>query len=64
LWLSRQLWLRQWMEQSPAGGRLQRRFVAGVSLADAIDAGRRLQHEGKYSTLEHLGEKVFRPPSR
>lgn len=34
------------------------RFVAGVEIADAIEAVRRLNDQGKLATLDHLGEFV------
>jgi proline dehydrogenase len=58
LLLSRLLWLRRWMETSAAARRLAARFVAGETLADALDCGRRLRAEGIALTLDRLGESV------
>jgi len=58
LYLSRQRWLRRWMEQSRLTRRLVKRFVAGHSLAEALAVCRRLKGEGILSTLDYLGENV------
>jgi len=58
LFLSRQRRLRRWMETSPMARRLASRFVAGDTLADALAVGRRLNTEGFFLTLDHLGENV------
>lgn len=58
LLLSRQKWLRQWMETSPAAKKLTRRFVAGETLEDELDACAGLAKDGIFSTLDHLGENV------
>jgi proline dehydrogenase len=46
------------METSAAARRLAARFVAGDTLADALEAGRRINREGISLTLDHLGENV------
>ncbi len=46
------------METSALARRLAARFVAGDSLADALEAGRRINREGISLTLDHLGENV------
>ena len=46
------------METSTLARRLAARFVAGDSLADALEAGRRINREGISLTLDHLGENV------
>lgn len=46
------------METSALARRLAARFVAGDSLADALEAGRRINREGIALTLDHLGENV------
>ena len=58
LFLSRRKPLRRWMETSALARRLAARFVAGDSLADALEAGRRINREGIALTLDHLGENV------
>jgi proline dehydrogenase len=58
LFLSRRKSLRGWMETSPLARRLAARFVAGDSLADGLEAGRRINREGISFTLDHLGENV------
>src|SRR5690349_1485147 len=50
--------LRRWMETSAVARRLAARFVAGDTLADALEAGRRINREGIALTLDHLGENV------
>ena len=46
------------METFRAAQRLATRFVAGESLADALAVSRRLNAEGIWVTLDHLGESV------
>ena len=46
------------METSAVARRLAARFVAGDTLADALEAGRRINREGISLTLDHLGENV------
>jgi len=58
LFLSRQAWLRNRLERSPAARRLATRFVAGDTLEEALAVGRRLNAEGITLTLDHLGESV------
>ena len=58
LFLSRRKSLRRWMETSAPARRLAARFVAGDTLADALEAGRRINREGISLTLDHLGENV------
>ena len=58
LFLSRRKALRKWMETSALAWRLAGRFVAGEALADALEAGRRINREGISLTLDHLGENV------
>ncbi|MEZ5351436.1 MAG: proline dehydrogenase family protein [Bryobacteraceae bacterium] len=56
--MSRQRWLRRWLESSSAGVRIRARFVAGSTLDEAIAVCRLLQSEGILATLDHLGENV------
>ena len=58
LFLSRQGWLRKWMESANASKMLTRRFVAGETLEDELAVCARLQSEGMLSSLDHLGENV------
>ena len=58
LLLSRQPWLRHWMETSPAADRLTSRFVAGSTLERELTVCRKLNAEGILATLDHLGESV------
>ena len=46
------------METSAIARRLAARFVAGDTLADALEAGCRINREGISLTLDHLGESV------
>jgi len=56
--LSRQLWLRHWMETSPAIERLTSRFVAGSTLEREVVVCQKLNANGYLATLDHLGESV------
>lgn len=58
LFLSRQRWLRRWMETSRLAGRLTSRFVAGRELGDVLEASRQVEASGLLATLDHLGENV------
>ena len=58
LYLSRQPSLRRWMEAWPPSRKVTRRFVAGQTLEEALAVCERLQGEGIFSTLDHLGENV------
>jgi len=46
------------VEHSALAKRLSSRFVAGETLDDALQAGRRINREGISLTLDHLGENV------
>jgi proline dehydrogenase len=56
--LSRQRWLRHWMETSPAAERLTSRFVAGSTLEREVAVCQKLNATGYLATLDHLGESV------
>jgi proline dehydrogenase len=56
--LSQSRALREFMEGSAFARRLNRRFVAGVTLAEAVAVCETLAHEGLWATLDHLGENV------
>jgi len=58
LYLSRQPALRRWMGAWPPSRKVTRRFVAGDTLDEALAVCERLQQEGIFSTLDHLGENV------
>ncbi len=58
LYLSRRPALRRWMEAWPPSRKVTRRFVAGDTLEEALAVCERLQQEGIFSTLDHLGENV------
>jgi len=58
LYLSRRPSLRRWMEAWPPSRKVTRRFVAGDTLEEALTVCERLQREGIFSTLDHLGENV------
>jgi proline dehydrogenase len=58
LYLSKNRSLRRWVENSSFSSRLTSRFVAGKSLADGIEALRRLAGEGISASLDFLGENV------
>jgi len=46
------------METSAPARRLYSRFIAGETLADALEAGAQINREGISLTLDHLGENV------
>jgi proline dehydrogenase len=56
--LSRQSWLRHWLETSPAAGRLTSRFVAGSTIEREVAVCQKLNADGYLATLDHLGESV------
>ncbi len=58
LYLSRQSWLRHWIETSSAADRLTSRFIAGATLERALAVCQRLNGDGILVSLDHLGESV------
>lgn len=56
--LSQSRSLRRWMEHSGAAKRVTKRFIAGQSLADAVQVASRLSGERILCTLDFLGENV------
>jgi proline dehydrogenase len=56
--LSRQQWLRHWMETSPVADRVTSRFVAGSTLERELAVCQKLNSDGYLATLDHLGESV------
>lgn len=53
--------LRAFAESSRMGRRIARRFVAGETLGDALEAAAASQRAGLTATLDHLGENVTTP---
>jgi proline dehydrogenase len=58
LYLSRQSWLRHWMETSSASRRLTSRFIAGHTLHEGIRVASQLAQERIFTSLDFLGENV------
>ena len=58
LFLSRQQWLRRWVENSPISQKWTRRFVAGKTIEEGLAVCARLNADGILATLDHLGEHV------
>lgn len=58
LMLSRQGWLRHWVETSSLSGRVTKRFVAGRTLEEELGVFQRLEAERIDATLDFLGENV------
>jgi proline dehydrogenase len=56
--LSRNATVRRWAEQSRAGRPLASRFVAGLTVEDAVAVCRRVNAEGISASLDSLGESV------
>jgi proline dehydrogenase len=56
--LSRNRWLRRFSEQSHLGVRLSSRFVAGLTIDDALRAAASVNAQGMAVTLDSLGESV------
>jgi proline dehydrogenase len=59
--LSRNPSLRRFAESSRLGGRMSARFVAGTSVAQALDAAASVNRQGISTTLDSLGENVHSP---
>ena len=58
IFLSRRRLLQKWMETSPLGRRLSRRFIAGANLEQALSVCRELNADGITVTLDVLGESI------
>ncbi|HXF25972.1 MAG TPA: proline dehydrogenase family protein [Bryobacteraceae bacterium] len=56
--LSRQNWLRHWVETSKLSKKVTARFVAGETLQQELEICRKLEAEKIYATLDYLGENV------
>jgi proline dehydrogenase len=59
--LSRNQPLRHFSERSTMGRRMSSRFVAGMTIEDALRAAESIQGQGIASTLDSLGENVTTP---
>jgi proline dehydrogenase len=59
--LSRNQPLRHFSERSSVGRRMSSRFVAGLTVEDALKAAEAIQNQGIASTLDSLGENVTTP---
>jgi proline dehydrogenase len=58
LLLSRQKRLRHWMETSKLARPLSARFIAGMTLEEALAAARSVNQQGMTVSLDHLGEDI------
>lgn len=58
LFLSRQNWLRQWVEQSSLAQGLTARFVAGQTAEQALQVCQKLNRDRLDVSLDYLGENV------
>ena len=58
LWLSRNKTVRGWLTSWGFARRAARRFVAGETIEEAVQAIRELSTLGITATLDHLGENV------
>lgn len=58
LYLSRQSWLRHWIETSSLSRRLTSRFIAGRTLEEGIRVAGQLAKDRIFTTLDFLGENV------
>src|SRR6202007_281928 len=56
--LSESRGVAHWVTSNGATRRMARRFVAGESLDEAIDAARRCNDQGMLASLDYLGENV------
>ena len=56
--LSNSVMMRRFAVRFGLGRRIARRFIAGETLDDAVEAVRKLNEAGMEATLNHLGEKV------
>jgi proline dehydrogenase len=63
LYLSTAGWARSLVTSFPPAWLVAKRFVAGESVDEAIDAVRRLNAKGLSATLDYLGESAGRPRS-
>jgi len=61
IYLSRQEWLKDFAARFSLFKRLTTRFVAGETIAEAIDFIRELNAEGCSASFDHLNESVANP---
>jgi proline dehydrogenase len=61
IYLSKAAWARTIVTKWSIAWKMASRFVAGVTLADGIEAIRRLNNKGINATLDHLGEHTDSP---
>ena len=59
--LSRNRTLRNFCENSRTGGKLSSRFVAGMTIEDALRVAKAVNDQGIHVTLDSLGESVTAP---
>src|SRR3990170_4328677 len=58
LYLSRSKRTQRLLLSAPGAQRAARQFIAGETLAQAVEAVRALEARGMLATLDHLGENV------
>lgn len=58
LYLSRQGWLRHWIETSSLSRKLTSRFIAGHTLEEGIRVAGQLAKDRIFTTLDFLGENI------
>ncbi len=58
LYLSSAGWARRIVRNWRLARRVSSRFIAGETIEEAFEVVRRLNHEGLYTSLDHLGENV------
>lgn len=61
IYLSKAVWARNIVTRWRFARRAAARFIAGDTLPEAIQAIRKINQRGLYTTLDHLGEHVTRP---
>ena len=58
LFLSRRIWLRQWVENSRLSRPFTKKFIAGKTLEEALSICGKLNAEGILATVDYLGENI------
>ena len=61
LYLSSAAWARRMVTQWGVARRMARRFIAGETIDDALQASRELNRRGLLVSLDYLGESVHQP---
>jgi proline dehydrogenase len=56
LYLSKAVWARRMVTRWPVAWRVAKRFIAGETLDEAVKLVKRLNSQGFFVTLDHLGE--------